>query len=512
MFANLIATTKVVLMKLGLIRQINSVTQFSAVQESEEQYNRIEAWKALYRGYLGEYEGVPFHDTYWTDAQGVRHNRRRASMKMAKVLAEEMASLVFNEKCAINVSSTGKKSNAPDPIADLIKKIFKDNRFEKRFQNNLEFGFAMGGFVIKPYYDDGIKITFVTADSFLPTQTTNDEIQAGVFVNETRKGDKYYTLLEWHDWEGDTYVITNELYQSTTANNLGTKVPLSVLYPDLDKTVTIEGLTHPLFVYIKPNIANNFETDSPLGISIYANAIDTLKSLDIAFDSFQREFKLGKRRIMVPHTAIRTVVDPETGDLRRYFDVNDEAYISYASASDDAKIEQMADNLRVEEHISAINALLNILASQTGFSAGTFAFTGGATVQTATQVISENSQTFRTKNSHETLIEEGIKELIDVILQLLVLYGELKEVPDIEVTVDFDDSIAEDRQANATYYSGLVSQGLMPKVRAIMRIFDLPEEEARKWLEEIKAEQSTVTPEMVDLFGTNTNNNQGAGA
>ncbi|GER75149.1 hypothetical protein BpPP18_32160 [Weizmannia acidilactici] len=107
------------------------------------------------------------------------------------------------------------------------------------------------------------------------------------------------------------------------------------------------------------------------------------------------------------------------------------------------------------------------------------------------------------KNSHETLIAAGIKELIEVILQLLVVYGELPAMPKIEVTVDFDDSIAEDRQANATYYSGLVAQGLMPKVKAIMRIFDLPEEEARKWLEEIQQESATATAAAIDLFGTN---------
>lgn len=497
MFRTILAKIKGVLAKMGLIKQINNVSQLAAVQESEAQYSRIEVWKSLYHGYLPFYqEGdvrIPFHDTKWTDAAGNEHKRRRASMKMPKVIAEEMASLVFNEKCVINISSD-------QEIQELIDDIFKENRFEKRFQNYLEYGFAMGGFVMKPYYDDGIKIAFVRADCFLPTQSTNDEIQAGVFINETRKGDKFYTLLEWHNWDGTDYVITNELYESKTKGSLGSKVPLSDLYPDLEETVTIQGLTHPLFVYVKPNLANNFEPDSPLGISIYANAIDTLKSLDIAFDSFQREFVLGKRRIMVPHTAIRTVVDPETGQMQRYFDINDEAYISYAENDTQKMIQEMAAELRIEEHISAINALLNILAAQTGFSSGTFAFTGGASVQTATQVISENSKTFRTKNSHETLIEAGIKELIEAILQLLVIYQELPAIPDIDVTIDFDDSIAEDRQANANYYSGLVSMGLMPKLKAIMRIFDLPEEEAREWLGQIQQENGQQVPQMMESF------------
>ncbi|GER73427.1 phage portal protein [Weizmannia acidilactici] len=497
MFQNILARLKGLFAKMGLIKEISNVSQLAAVQESERQYNRIEIWRYLYHGHLAQYYGVPFHETHWTSVDGVRHKRRRATMGMPKVVSQEMAKLVFNEKCVINISCEGNEA-----VEEMLQDILKRSHFHKLFQDKLEAMFAMGGLVIKPYYkDDGLHFSFVTADCFLPVQSTNDHIEAGVFLNVTRRGKKFYTLLEWHTWDDDgTYVITNELYESDTEGALGHKVPLTILYPDIEPETRIDGLTHPLFVYIKPNLANNFELDSPLGISIFANAIDTLKSIDVAFDSFQREFILGKKRIMVPQQALRTVVDPSTGEVRRYFDVEDEVFKAYADTDNEDKIQDISVELRVQEHIDAINALLNILASQIGFSAGTFAFTGGASVQTATQVISENSQTFRTKNSHETVIEAGLKELIHVMAEMLVLYGELDSIPEIDVTVDFDDSIAEDRIQNANFYMTLVAAELMPKVEAIQRIFDLTEEQAQEWLDRIKQENSQPVPQMMDSF------------
>lgn len=65
---------------------------------------------------------------------------------------------------------------------------------------------------------------------------------------------------------------------------------------------------------------------------------------------------------------------------------------------DNSKIADISVEIRVEEHVSAINALLNILAMQIGFSSGAFTFDGTG-VKTATEVVSEQSETFRTKKT-----------------------------------------------------------------------------------------------------------------
>jgi A118 family predicted phage portal protein len=332
-------------------------------------------------------------------------------------------------------------------------------------------------------------------------------------MNITKKGDKVYCLFEIHKWnvvsrnkengEPETvrlYTIENELYESESINQQDSKkVPLGILYPDLEPIVQVEGLTLPMFQYLKPNIANNMDIGSPLGLSIYANAMDTLLALDTAFDSFITEFRLGKRRIIVPTSALRMAPDLATGKLVRYFDADDEVYqgVDYGDP-DKQKITDNTVELRVEEHLAAINGLLNLYATQTGFSAGTFTF-DGASVKTATEIISENSKTFKTIRSNENLLEEGLTKFIKIVTEVCELY-EIVDMPqeDYEVDVYWDDSILGDKYTDSDYYIKLNSNGMMPKVRAMMKILGITREQAEEYLKEIKDEQATMTPDLTE--------------
>jgi A118 family predicted phage portal protein len=471
---------------VGLIRGIQSVYAKKEIPVNETFFNQIDVWKALYSGYHKD-----FHDVKYHTINGTR-TRRMATLNMPKVVSQELATLIFNEKCEINISDQEFEKN--------VKEVFRRNSFYRQFQHYLEYSFALGGAVIKAYADEsGIRLGYVTADCFIPLSWDNSGIHEGVFVSVIRRQNKKYTHLEWHVWEGAEYVIRNELYESS-GEDLGVRVPLDTLFPNLEEEVRIQNLKRPLFVYIKPNTANNIDPTIPLGISIYANALDTLKSLDIAFDSFQREFRLGRKRILVPASAIKTVIDPQTGQMHRYFDANDEVYEAFNLEQDSNEIKDISVDLRIEEHINAINAMLNLLAMQIGFSAGSFTFDGQG-VKTATEVVSENSKTFRTKQSHEIIIEAAIQELVDVIGQVAELY-EFFSVPDeYKVTVTFDDSVAQDKNADAQYWINLVNNRMAPRKLAIQKVLGVTEEEAAAMLEEIQKEQQTVTAQAIDLFG-----------
>jgi A118 family predicted phage portal protein len=496
MFNSLIMKARRWLYRVGILKGIQNLNQLKDVNISEEMYQQIDVWKALYKGY---YE--PFHKLRYKTIDGWK-TRKMDTLQMAKIVSSEMAGLVFNEKCEISISDQS--------LSDFIDGVFKDNKFYKEFQDYIEYMFAYGGMVIKPFVQDGkVMLSFVTADCFIPISWHNDTITEGIFVAEYVKGDKTYTHLEWHlqsvdSQKGQGYTIRNELYESN-GSDLGVKVSLNTLpqLKGIEEEVGIHPLEKPLFTYIKPNTANNIDTQSPLGISIYGNALDTMKALDTAFDSFNREFRLGKKRIVVPAHMVKTVVNPQTGEMYRYFDSSDETYEAFNSGNmDKDEIKDISVELRVEEHISAINALLNLFAMQTGFSAGTFSF-DGQSVKTATEVVSENSKTFKSKKSHEIIIEEGIKEVIDSIIAVAQLYGLYNGPNEYEVSVAFDDSIVEDQGAEINKQIQLVSNGLNSKKRAIMKIHKMTEEEAEQLLQEIREEQQTATAEAIDFFGMN---------
>jgi A118 family predicted phage portal protein len=483
---------------MNLIRGLKKVSDVKDIPAADEQYIRIAMWKALYTGFY-----QPFHKVTYQTVNGQK-TRQMASLGMAKVAAQEIATLVFNEKCMVNISDKQLQTNIDD--------VFKQNCFSREFQRYLEYQFALGGLALKVFVENGkIKISFVTADNFVPLSWNHDNITEGVFVNEFYKNGIKYTHLEWNLFNNGIYTIRNELYESKHGEELGVKIPLNALFPDLQPETIIENVERPFFAYIKPNTANNIDMNSPLGISIYANAVDTLRAIDTAFDSFEREFKLGKKRILVPASAIRQVVDPTTGAMTRYFDANDEVYEAFNFDDSMNRIEDISVELRVEEHIAALNALLTHFSMQIGFSAGAFTF-DAAGLKTATEVISENSKTFRTKQAHETIVEAGLQELVKIIVDVAELYG-IFPAPagEYDVTVTFDDSIAEDKATNANYYILLSSSGLVSKVFAMQKILGLTEEQAKQMLQEINNENATVQGENIDLFGPETGgDNSGA--
>ncbi|WP_338788803.1 phage portal protein [Metabacillus sp. FJAT-53654] len=489
MFKGLIAKVRQVMYKMGLIKGIQKLSDKREIPVNDEMYDRIEMWKAIYAGYLKDW-----HDTSYMTVNG-KKQRKRASMRMAKVASQKMATLIFNEKCEINISD--------ETLEKAIKDVLKANKFNREFRRYLEYGFALGGMVMKAYYEDNqIKVSYTTSDCFIPLAWDNFRITEGVFVSTFRKGEKRYTHLEWHVWEDNNYIVRNELYESKDDNEIGVKVSLDVHFAGLEEEIIFHEIEKTIFVYFKPNIANNFDTNSPLGISIFANSVDTLKSLDIAFDSFQREFILGKKRIIVPNSALKTVIDPLTGATHRYFDADDEVYeaMNLGDGLEGQKVYDISVELRVDEHVASINALLNVLAMQIGFNAGTFTF-DGVGVKTATEVVSENSETFRTKQDHETNVEAAIQELVDAIVEIADAFSVFSRPAEYEVTVAFDDSIAEDQSAEIAKQIQLVTNGLNSKVRAIMKIHGLTEKEAEDLLKVIKEEQKTITAGNVDLFG-----------
>ena len=207
------------------------------------------------------------------------------------------------------------------------------------------------------------------------------------------------------------------------------------------------------------------------------------------------------------------MVDPQTGALVRYFDASDETYEALASDSpDDLKISDNSVELRVEEHVSAINAFLSILCLQTGFSAGTFTFDQHTGLKTATEVVSENSKTYKTIKTVQNQIRPAIEHLVRNIIDVAILYDMEYEGQTIEslvrngynVNITFDDGVTQDRQTNINEGVMLVGAGLLSKYTFMTDPKygqGLTPEEAQAELDRIKTEGAgTIDP--LAIFNT----------
>lgn len=437
-------------------------------------FTLMEEWKAIYSG-----------DPPWKVLKraGLQRGRKRNMnlLNTAKLLCDEFSSKVFAEQVEITTGN--------DTYDDWLKDFLDREGFWKNIPPFLSKAFAVGGGCIKEYIGDGrVQLNYISGDCFYPARWNNKDITGGVFGSVTVKNRHYYTYLERHD----TSTIERRLYRSDTQGVLGTEVSVSDLY-ELDEPPAVD---FPCFQYFKPDISNNL-SDMPLGISCFANCLDTLQALDVAFDSFAREFILGRKRIIVPSSCIRTVVDPETGKVEKYFDTDDEVYQAMQCDEDkDLRIQDNTTVLRVEEHVKAINSLLNILCMQTGLSAGTFSFDAQQGMKTATEVISQESKTAMTIKCHKNMLVETIEGMCRAVFALAQITGELP-VQEYDLAVGFKDSIIIDDNAMIENNINLVNAGLKSKLTAIMEVMRCDEETARQELERISAEAPVVGEMMI---------------
>ncbi len=507
--------------KLGLVQQksLSSITDDPRIKVPAEEYDRIRKAKQYYQDKLDPVE-------YWT-TKG-KQKRPLNSLNVLKSASQALASLMFNERCSIKVN---------DPkLQNLLDEIFKDNNYYLDQETHLETWIALGSGAIRPYVEnDRIKLSWANATEVYPLEANTTQVDQIAISRRLQKIENnnavYYTLLEFHQWGNWTtdeqgrkyrpYIITNELYRSGDPNTIGEQVPLDYVdeYAGLSPTTTINYLEKPLFTFYRNAGANNKNLVSPLGIGLCDNWFKTVDDINMVHDGFEWEVKTGYRRVSIPRSWVRRQQNmnghqiPE--DQQYFWDPNDAVFVPVNSKDDTSSFKDLSINIRNEQYEGAMDFFLRELENDLRLSPGTFTVTPSG-VQTATEVVTNNSKTYQTRSSYLTMLEKTIDQLVYAIAELLQtgkLWSDGKarwngDIDELVITPDFNDGVFVDQEAQRSADLQAVQASVMPKIQFIMRNYNLSEEEATKWLQQIQDEQSPTPPdqEMDMLPGGEVNN------
>ena len=439
-------------------------------------YQKINEWKSWHEG---DVKG--FHQYRVRNGEKIVRCRRY-TLGMGKKVPEDWANLLMNERVEITVDG--------DNEQQFIGRVFEENNFAVRANEMQEFAFALGTVAFIPRVigteivngvatagsAKRIVIDYVTVEHIWPLAWQNGIITECAFDSIVSAGGEDYCYLQIHTRENSLYVIKNRLFHYKDGN-VGEEVTLSAVngFENIPTDVKTNSEKRQ-FVIDRPNIANNFDYSIPLGISVYANAIDSLKGVDVAFDSYVNEFVLGKKRILVKLAAAEYL------NGEPVFDPDDVTYyVLPEDLEDGAMITPIDMSLRTADHSAGIQSMLDLLSSKCGFGENHYRFDGGS-IATATQVISENSTLFRTVKKHEIILEHAIKELCHIILHLgnTAMSAGLNE--DAEVTIDFDDSIIEDKATERNNDRQDLAAGIMNDWEYRMRWYHEDEQTAKSML------------------------------
>lgn len=442
-----------------------------------EWYDRVDGWKQWYVGDVKAFHTYRrYNGNNWRKAH-------RASMGMAKKVCEDWANLLMNEK--VKVTLEGEKEQA------FVDQVFDSNNLRVRLNEAQELKSAYGTVayiprVINQTADGGadIEVDVVTVEHIFPLRWENGQISECAFSSVLTYAGHDYVYMQLHTRdERGYYMIENQLYRYD--NGFLTDAALADV-PGYNRIppVVYTGRTERQFVTDKLNITNNVNYHYPIGIPAFANAIDALRGVDCAFDNYINELDNGQMVLMVKMAATRW----EDGEPT--FDADDRRfYLLPEDTQQGSIVEPIVPSLRTQQLSIGLQDQLNILASKCGLGERFYRLDGG-NVSTATQVISENSNLFRTIKKHEIVLEAALKELCRVILRLGndATGAGLNE--NVEISVDFDDSIIEDKNADFQRDLQLLNAGILNdwELRA-------------KWMNEDEATAKAALPkvqEMVD--------------
>lgn len=446
-------------------------------------YTLINIWKSWYIGSVRKFHRYKM----WNGKEHVAC--RRLSLGMAKKVSEDIADLLINERVQITIQDNN--------TSNFVMRVLNTNNFFVTGNDYQERKAYTGTVAYVPYLSNiqvdakgdiltgsgEVKINYVSAENIYPLSWCNGYISECAFVFPKVIGTKKYNHIQIHKIENEEYVIENHVVENTTGEGK------EILASEWNSLKGFEGMAEYVqtgskerqFVIDRLNIVNNWDSDNPMGVAIFANSLDVLQGIDSIYDSYINEFMLGKKRIFVAPEMMGT-------DLygNPVFDPNDVVFYQLPDGflkNGGKPIENVDMEIRAEQHEKGINDSLNMLSMKCGFGQNHYRFENGS-IQTATQVISENSDMYRSINKHELILEPVLKELIQIIARLGKVIG-INVNLETEIVVDFDDSIIEDKQAERQSDRQDVSMGVMSLAEYRAKWYGETKEEAKKNLPEV---------------------------
>lgn len=433
-------------------------------------------WWAWYTASAEWYDHTEVRD-------GTRYKLRRQSLHPARRVCREWASAILDDDGT-------KIGTDQEPVTELLDDWVKGTRFVSTAQRCLERAFGVGTGALALWFeamasgDVDVRARRYDARTVIPLTWDDDGVTACAFVTDAYvEGRKSYQLqVHEASEETGTYHVVTRVFDAED----GREVESESIIADFDT-----GVDLPTFAIVRPALDNVYAEGTYMGQSVFADAIDAIKGVDNAFDSMQREVSVTKAKIFASADMF-DMAQNEDGSYRAVpMDPDDIYVVKLDTVSADAMYEVFSPTIRTAQLADALDVALSELGDLTGFGQNYFRMSKDGGMKTAREVTSDNSAFARNIKKHENELRPQLEGLLACVLACQRQLNGWPVPDDCSVSVDFDDSVISDTDAEKANMRAEIAEGIMPKWKYLVRFYAMSEEDARALIAETE-------PEVVD--------------
>lgn len=424
---------------------------------------------SLMRGYINEWNAVmkaqgDFWD-YQRKENGVTFKVHRRTIRPAQRVCNEWASLLLNDKTQVVCES--------EECTEWLEDFLAGINFMAKGQGLISsaFGLGTGAWAVWVDQDAGkLQVRRYDARMVMPLSWDDDGVSECAFIGRSVIDGKTYDQLQMHVEEGGQYTIKTYLF-----DNEGNRVQLEGVTEEL-----YTGCETPTFAIVAPAIPNTRVDFSPYGQSVFADAIDVMKSVDLCYNAMMEEIDLSKMRVFMADTLFE--VEKGKGGTRYIpFGKEDCSTFRMVSSMNDDLIKEYAPAIRTDKQKEAYSLALQAMGDQCGFGLQYFDISKSGGLKTATEVSSDNAALMRNIRKHENLLEGAVAQIMHAVLQCAREFMGVALPDEGVIRVDFDDSIITDTASEKAQDLAEVNV-TMPAWAYAAKWYGMTEEEAREFV------------------------------
>lgn len=387
----------------------------------------------------------------WSAGRPRRREFRCYSIRPARRVCREWASLMFDE---------GTRFAAEEPAANgWLQGWVEAQGLLPLAQRCTERAFALGTGALALSFSipedasapASMRVRRYDARMVLPLSWDDDGTSECALCTRVSVKGRPLTQVTAHVLGEGGYHIVTALFDAE-----GRRVHPDGIIPDL-----ATGQPLPTFCLVRPAVDNLVADVSPMGQSVFEDALDAIKAVDDAFDTLVRELAVTKPKVFMADSLLQTLEDPGTGRAVAIPMAPEESVIRMVSpATGEDVIKTFQPEIRTGAIRAAIDAALAELGDLTGFGQQYFTLDKQGGPKTATEVSADSSALMRNLRKHEASVGASLSSMLTAACSCARSVLGVPVGDPGRVSVAWDDSIIEDTPSEKAQFLAEVAAGV----------------------------------------------------